>query len=204
MRPNPMRPLEYPLAVVVQHEQSMRWPSDLWTHIAILDPTRVIPPQRGLDYYQRLPPGVVGYMVISPEANSERRVSRSVARKGYGPVLYEVALELARDEEWALAPGDSVSPAARKVWRRFIERDDIEARDLVAPDHDAPYLQYAIRLGDPIAGLDDALRRGGDFIAELYDEHGLSEPTAVKAVMASGERLWMDRVEEERKSRAVG
>lgn len=61
-------------------------------------------------------------------------VVQSQAKKGYGPLLYDLAMEFAVNYMgWGgiMADTSNVSPAARNVWRNYFEnRSDVEREEL--------------------------------------------------------------------------
>jgi hypothetical protein len=129
---NPMRTFsDSPnVAVVVVQEKGPRGaaPRD-YPHFTLLDPTR--PEYLASGEYED---AVVAALTISQdprdvvaEAGFPRgfriySVGLAAARRGYGPLAYEVALEYARRHNGAVMPGEEVSESATRVWQRFAER----------------------------------------------------------------------------------
>jgi len=75
-------------------------------------------------------PGVIyGYLDVMPhhgDSWNAGEIKYSAAEKGYGPLMYELAMS---DFPTGLMPDRfSTSPAARKVWQKYAARSDIEKK----------------------------------------------------------------------------
>jgi len=58
-------------------------------------------------------------------------VRMSDAAKGFGPMLYDIAMEYATESGSGLiADRGGVTTAAQKVWEKYLKRDDVEAVQL--------------------------------------------------------------------------
>jgi len=113
---------------------------------------------------------VGGHIVLLRTRWNLWEVDSIEASKGYGPLLYDLAMELALlDGAGGVVPDRSaISDAAERVWIRYGDtRPDVSRAPLPAdyPDRDKhsyrhrPYLDYAYRKhGTPVL---DALRRSG-------------------------------------------
>ena len=72
------------------------------------------------------------------------KLSGSEAQRGWGPLLYDVAMEVATIKgNGLMADRDSVSPSARNVWRHYLDsRSDVENYQLDNfSDEITPYIE---------------------------------------------------------------
>ena len=67
---------------------------------------------------------VVGTIKYFQEDNDSWSIGTSAAERGYGPIMYEVAMSSIHPN-W-LGPDAQVSESAQKVWYKFYQRSDIE------------------------------------------------------------------------------
>lgn len=105
-------------------------------------------------------------------------VSSVAAEKGFGPLMYELAMS-AVSPAW-VSPDNpsSVSPSAHVVWSRFFNRQDVEHKkrediERLAPDEtskDSPTL-YQYRLKEPL-NYKGLILNGKDPITRLRDAEG--------------------------------
>ena len=83
--------------------------------------------------------GIVGLVSMHPAAGWEGKcygsyvINNTVARKGYGPMIYDLALALGKP---VVPDRKSVSKHAQKVWLKYMDGDDVEKFPL--DDKDAP------------------------------------------------------------------
>lgn len=87
------------------------------------------------------PTGVFGFINArrrGKQYHNAYEVTLANAARGYGPLLYDVAMELATESGGGLMPDrDEVSPAAHSVWSHYMSRPGIEAISLLPwPDPD--------------------------------------------------------------------
>ncbi len=81
---------------------------------------------------------IIGIVSMHPAGEKEGPchgayvVQAAAARKGYGPMLYDLALSLGRP---VVPDRTSVSPAARKVWDRYVTRSDVTKTPLDNKDN---------------------------------------------------------------------
>lgn len=90
-----------------------------------------------------------------------RRVTRSVAERGYGPLLYRTMIDALTNRGQWLSPGDDLSEAALRLWRRIAESPDYVSRDLPSQattvggqpvgEHGHPHLDALYQSRDPWA-----------------------------------------------------
>lgn len=73
--------------------------------------------------------GIVGYLVVKPhegDAWNAGEVKLAAAQKGYGPMMYQFAMN---DYAGGLFPDRvSTSSAARNVWKKYDQRGDVEKK----------------------------------------------------------------------------
>lgn len=152
-----------------------------------------------------LDPMVLGHITLDAEDEGVRQVGFVSALSGYGPAMYEIALELARREDWRLAPGEEVSTDAAEVWRRFAERSDVDMEELPVElrIHKVDYLDASAVLRAPLRGFDAALRRGDAFVEKLKQQTDLSRTKIIDAIDEAGWNLYerMQTVEDRRRNR---
>lgn len=114
-------------------------------------------------------------------------VSRSLARKGYGPLVYEAAIAMVlRDHPSGVMPGSQVSPDARRVWERFGGRRDYHVEELPAElgVHGDEVLDVWISRpvgGAELPGLDRALANGHAFLDGLAARRDEAETFVLEA-----------------------
>jgi len=82
------------------------------------------------------------------------RVTNVKAQRGYGPLLYRLAMQYATQRGSSLSsdPDGQTSPAAAAVWERFAEQPDVETVFLDGERGDQRDVGYCLE-GDDIAPL---------------------------------------------------
>jgi len=82
------------------------------------------------------------------------RVTSVKARKGYGPLLYRLAMQYATQQGSALSsdPDGLTSSSAQAVWDRFIQQPDVETIFVDSEHDDQRGIAYSLE-GDDITGL---------------------------------------------------
>jgi len=130
-----------------------------------------------------------GYLVVRPHENecwNAGEVKYSAAQKGYGPLMYQSAMN---DFAGGLFPDrGSVSPKAREVWKRFATRSDVEKRKFddqraprtpepdddcrfvwgtTADDEDTMYLNQAYDAPGDASGRSDLMANHQRFVAAM-------------------------------------
>lgn len=68
--------------------------------------------------------------VHAPEgraAHGAKEVGTSAAKKGYGPLMYDIAMALSGG---LISDRDAVSTSAKKVWNKYLQRSDVEKKPL--------------------------------------------------------------------------
>lgn len=74
---------------------------------------------------------VYGYLEVKPHAGdcwNAAEVKYSAARKGFGPLMYELAMSDFKNG--IMADRNGPSEKARNVWKRYASRSDVEPREL--------------------------------------------------------------------------
>lgn len=62
-------------------------------------------------------------------------VAYVVASKGYGPVLYDIAMTYVTQEHFALTSDrEIVRPQARNIWMKYLQRNDVKKHPIEAPE----------------------------------------------------------------------
>jgi len=73
---------------------------------------------------------IVGTITVkNPEGKAwgAKEVANSAAEKGYGPLMYDIAMAF---EGALISDRDKVSKSALNVWKKYKERPDVDAREL--------------------------------------------------------------------------
>jgi hypothetical protein len=106
---------------------------------------------------------VIYGMIAIDENGSCPIVRSSAARKGYGPLLYDIVMCV----EGCLIPDrKSVSPSARRVWDSYSKRPDVERRSLKPGGASNDPLDYSYTLkGHP--NFDALLRNHSRCLSSL-------------------------------------
>lgn len=159
--------IEKGLVVSVEEIPAYQWRPDYRD----LDQIRVIISPEAGRWWRRGEIG--GHIVLLRTRWNLWEVDTIEASKGYGPLLYDLAMELAHfDGAYGVVPDRSgISEAAERVWERYKDdtRPDVSSDALPwdYPDRDKhtlrhrPHLDLAYRKsGTPLL---DALRRSGRF-----------------------------------------
>ena len=111
---------------------------------------------------------IYGYLEVKPHHGDSwgaGEVKFAAARKGYGPLMYELAMS---DFESGLFPDRiSTSDAARNVWKRYAQRPDVEKKPFDDKEHPktAPKIDDAKMIPDfdgEEAYLNQAYKGSGD------------------------------------------
>jgi len=120
--------------------------------------------------YEDIAKGIVGYISVQPHQGgcwNAGEVKLSAAQKGYGPLMYQIAMT---DFAGGLFPDrGSTSMAARAVWQKYVQRGDVEKKPFddiknpKTPDKadDCP-LASGTSLSDETAFLNQAYDAPGD------------------------------------------
>lgn len=120
--------------------------------------------------YDQIAKGIVGYISVRPhqgECWNAGEVKLSAAQKGYGPLMYQIAMT---DFAGGLFPDrGSTSTAARTVWQKYVQRGDVEkmpfddVKNPKTPDPaDDCSLASGTSLNDETAFLNQAYDAPGD------------------------------------------
>jgi len=106
------------------------------------------------------------------------RVAQSVAKKGYGPILYEAALMFASEQGGWLMPGAKTSDRARPIWEKMLARKDVNSTevDLAEPqDDDVLDRMYDINASARLVkDRDEALDRGAKWMKDAAEDQSYS------------------------------
>lgn len=116
----------------------------------------------------------------------------SVARKGWGPALYDAAMEWATRHGYRLTPGrESVTQAAKRVWLQYAtRRDDVEHRPMRPRDpccvgtHHEPYLNHTYRRVEKLPWYKARSAHGARVVEQSAADLGVS-PERVRERLAT-------------------
>lgn len=119
--------------------------------------------------YDEIAKGIVGYISVQPHQGgcwNAGEVKLSAAQKGYGPLMYQIAMT---DFAGGLFPDrGSTSQAARAVWQKYVQRGDVEKKpfdDIKKPKTPDPADDCPLASG---TSLDDETA----FLNQAYDAPG--------------------------------
>ncbi len=98
--------------------------------------------------------GYIRFETVDCKLRNTYEIAISAARKGYGPLLYELAMSLTNGG-WLLSDRSSVSNKALNIWNHMQLRDDVRQIDVdkVCPQKNRrndEALGYAYQLRNPI------------------------------------------------------
>ncbi len=108
-------------------------------------------------------------------------VKSSAARKGYGPMLYDAAMEVARKRKrpGVIPDRSEVSPAASRLWHfAQTKRSDVKAdrTGLFCPEHGdtgRPELDAVYSLKKPFPGYAKLIKQGQESFAKAQKKFGV-------------------------------
>ena len=138
----------------------------------------------------RSPGGKVAIMEPDHPCGGAYEVVLSNASQGWGPMLYDVAMEWATQNGGGLVSDRShVSPAAREVWNYYLSnRGDVQGvqlddlRNTITPEEEDNCEQGSDTIGRSSAGMPKTL----DFQESPLSKRYTKAPTTMNALNAAG------------------
>ena len=138
----------------------------------------------------RAPGGKVAIMKPDHPCGGAWEVILSNATSGWGPMLYDVAMEWATQNGGGLVSDrSSVSPAAREVWNYYLSnRSDVQIvqlddlRNTITPEEEDNCEQHSSTVGRSSAGMPKTV----DFQASPLSKRYTKSPTTMNALKAAG------------------
>ena len=144
-----------------------------------------------------------------PDGRSPLQVSKSVAQKGWGPLIYDAALWVAADNAtgsnayngFLMPDRNDVFPSARKVWTHYAtnRKADVSIRKIRkgCPQHGWPHLDpildrmYKTKMNRPaFAGMDAMWYRWADACEELEEALGMDREEIKAELVKMGEQFF--------------
>lgn len=127
---------------------------------------------------------IVGFIRVMPTDFNPKvwEVRGSAAEKGYGPVLYDIAMSLI-SPAYLMADRSVVSPDARKIWK-FMYDNRINEYDVIdlppfyrwsnprpeSPNHELPHMDFAYRLKSKLPVYQRMYSKDSKFFAGIDDK----------------------------------
>jgi hypothetical protein len=126
---------------------------------------------------------IVGFIRVLPSDFSPKvwEVKGSAAEKGYGPIMYDIAMSLV-SPNFLMADRSVVSPDARKVWKymydhRMAEYDVVDLPPFhrwsnlnpESPNHNLPHMYFAYRLKKKLPVYSTMYGKDSKFFAGYSD-----------------------------------
>ena len=138
----------------------------------------------------RSPSGNVAIMKPDHPCGGAYEVVLAGAQSGWGPMLYDVAMEWATQNGGGLVSDRShVSPAARGVWDYYLSnRGDVQSvqlddlRNTITPEEEDNCEQHAATVGRSSAGMPKTI----DFQESPLSKRYTKAPTTMNALKAAG------------------
>jgi len=140
-------------------------------------------------------PALLGVMDLGwSSQNKAYTVDQSWAKKGYGPVMYRLAMQAAHDDQphVGLMPTpirNQVSPEAENIWKNFydglgsasVTHKRSEQSRGKSPNHDKEHLDRIYFSKEPIVGLEQAIANNDEIFTKQADPYGEQKMTLVEA-----------------------
>ena len=141
-------------------------------------------------FASKSPGGKVAIMTPDHPCGGAWEVALSDATSGWGPMLYDVAMEWATQNGGGLVSDrSSVSPAAREVWNYYLSnRGDVQSvqlddlRNTITPEEEDNCEQHASTVGRSSAGMPKTI----DFQESPLSKRYTKAPTTMNALKAAG------------------
>ena len=141
-------------------------------------------------FASKSPGGKVAIMTPDHPCGGAWEVALSDATSGWGPMLYDVAMEWATQNGGGLVSDRSaVSPAAREVWNYYLSnRGDVQSvqlddlRNTITPEEEDNCEQHASTVGRSSAGMPKVV----DFQESPLSKRYTTPPTTMNALKAAG------------------
>ncbi len=136
------------------------------------------------------PGGKVAIMKPDHPCGGAWEVVLSAAQSGWGPMLYDVAMEWATQNGGGLVSDrSSVSPAAREVWNYYLSnRGDVQSvqlddlKNTMTPEEEDNCEQHSATVGRSSAGMPKTIDFQGSPLSKRYTK----VPTTMNALEAAG------------------
>ena len=136
------------------------------------------------------PGGKVAIMKPDHPCGGAWEVVLSNATSGWGPMLYDVAMEWATQNGGGLVSDrSSVSPAAREVWNYYLSnRGDVQSvqlddlKNTMTPEEEDNCEQHSATVGRSSAGMPKTIDFQGSPLSKRYTK----APTTMNALEAAG------------------
>ena len=136
------------------------------------------------------PAGKVSIMKPDHPCGGAYEVVLADAQSGWGPMLYDVAMEWATQNGGGLVSDrSSVSPAARGVWNYYLSnRGDVQSvqlddlRNTITPEEEDNCEQHSSTVGRSSAGMPKTI----DFQKSPLSKRYTKTPTTMNALEAAG------------------
>lgn len=123
---------------------------------------------------------IVGFIRVRPSDFDAKvwEVKGSAAEKGYGPVMYDIAMSLI-SPSYLMADRSTVSDQARNVWKymyehRMVEYDTVELpqeKRWSRPEKETPWLDFAYRLRKKLTVYSSLYTKDSKFFAGIDDQY---------------------------------
>ena len=141
-------------------------------------------------FASKSPGGKVAIMTPDHPCGGAWEVALSDATSGWGPMLYDVAMEWATQNGGGLVSDRSaVSPAARGVWDYYLSnRGDVQSvqlddlRNTITPEEEDNCEQHASTVGRSSAGMPKVVNFQESPLSKRYTK----PPTTMNALEAAG------------------
>lgn len=155
---------------------------------------------------------IYGYLDVKPHKGdcwNAGEIKFSAAQKGYGPLMYELAMS---DFENGLMPDrNSTSAAARKVWQVYNQRSDVQKKPLdnkaqpktppkaddcrMIPDFDGDeaYLNQAYVGSGDAGGKAQMMQLHKDSVATIADQLKMAPKEVEQAIYSMGDEYFGTR-----------
>ena len=147
-------------------------------------------PWSDIPFASKSPRGKVSIMTPDHPCGGAWEVALADAQSGWGPMLYDVAMEWATQNGGGLVSDRSaVSPAARGVWNYYLSnRSDVQSVQLddlqntITPEEEDNCEQHASTVGRSSAGMPKVVDFQGSPLSKRYTK----SPTTMNALEAAG------------------
>ena len=147
-------------------------------------------PEDGEYYNSESPSGRVAMVRPDHPCGDAWEVVLSRAPHGWGPMLYDVAMEWATQNGGGLVPDrSSVSPSARGVWNYYLSnRSDVQSiqlddlKNTITPEEEDNCKQHASTVGRDNMGIPKTV----DFQESPLSKRYAKVPTTMNALEAAG------------------
>ena len=140
------------------------------------------------------PRGKVSIMTPDDPCGGAWEVALADAQSGWGPMLYDVAMEWATQNGGGLVSDRaSVSPAARGIWNYYLSnRSDVQSFQLddlqntITPEEEDNCVQHASKVGFTPHASGNRMPKTIDFQESPLSKRYTKPPTTMNALKAAG------------------